>query len=425
MATTPMRQLLTVLHGCIKGGNPGRALRLLITNMPRTRGDFLLRRYVAELLLGLDRRKEAVSIFELLVRHFTNVGQPLLAIAIARVLNNLDRNNAGSQLDHIASIYAQGSPFIDTDLSLQDPLEHTQLVSGASLDLSGTEPDLSLDELIAQAFELATRKDDLATSADAVPPIPLLSLLESNALRNVLDHIELRTLAPDTVISTPGEPFEEVLWLLMGELKVTSEDRSSRAHPGALVGHQSHLSAAPAVARFATSTVGTTEVLALSHGALQALRRDTGFMRASARFDIACRTEQVLTTCAMFDPVPLDERRELLQFMEPLRLADDTILIEQDEPSPGLFVVVDGHVDINKQSAGEALGMTIKTIGSGDVAGEISVVTDGTAVATVVTDGTARVLFIDRDNFQQLTTRYPMVLERLRESAASRLLSDV
>ena len=68
--------------------------------------------------------------------------------------------------------------------------------------------------------------------------------------------------------------------------------------------------------------------------------------------------------------------------------------------------------------------MTFKTLAIGDVVGEISLVTDGMAVASVVTDGPTRVIFIPSEHAKALCDQYPAVLAELRESAANRLLDQ-
>jgi CRP-like cAMP-binding protein len=87
----------------------------------------------------------------------------------------------------------------------------------------------------------------------------------------------------------------------------------------------------------------------------------------------------------------------------------------------GLYLIVDGRTDINKRD-GE-WDVTFKTLEIGEVVGEISLVTEGPAIASVVTDGDTRVLFLDPESVHKLCSRFPTVMAELRESAAKRLLS--
>ncbi len=416
MASQPLRQLITVLHGCIKGGNYARALRLLITNLPRTRGDYRLRRYVADTLLALDRKREAAEIYEILVRHFTHAGEPLLAVIVARRLAEIEPS-IGAHLDHIASLYAASSPFLNEAATSAVAAREVE----AALDLSGTEPDMPLDSLVAIAHELALRKDGFASSPDEVPPIPLLSLLSVELLRTVLEQLQPRAFNDDHPLLTPGEPPAETLWTVSGRLRATLPDgRAARVEHQVLLGHGLLFNARPLPAHVALYTTGPVEALALSREAITTLRAERKLLAAAAQLDLAARVDAAVDACGLFNTVPTQERDRILQTFKPCLIPPDTVLIAEGAPSRGIWIVVAGKLEVNKRT--DDVEMTVGTLGPGQIAGEISLITESDAVATVVADGPARLLFAARDDFFAFCQPYPEILDRLREDAAQRLL---
>lgn len=416
MASQPLRQLFTVLHSCIKGGNLNRALRLLVTNLPRTGGNYLLRRYVADTLLALDRPREAAEIYEILVRHFTNVGKPLVAVSIAKRLAEIEPD-IGSHLDHIASVYAFQSPFLDDGEERPDAGDTVE----AALDLSGTEPDLPQESLAGVAHELALRKDGFASSPDSVSPILLLSQLDVTTLRRVLGALEPRFFADEQSLLERGAAPTEVLWLVSGRLRVTTANEEvGKLHNEALLGHSLIFNSSPPASVVSATTVGHVEALALPLNAIAELRKERKLIAAAAQLDLAARVDYAVSACGLFDSVGHDQRASVFRRFTPCLVPGDTVLIPEGAIGRGIWLVVAGKVDVNKRQ--DDFDMTVKTLGPGEVIGEISLVTEGPAVATVVTDGPSRLLYMSRDDFMKVCERFPEILDKVREAAASRLL---
>ncbi len=419
MATQPLRQLVTVLRGCIRGGNHTRALRLLATNMPRVGGHYLLRRYAAQILKEMGRTRQAVEIFEMLVRHFTNAGHPLLAIAVAHELSELEPN-VGSHFDHLARVYALGSPFIDASQSLK-PLEG--ISNGAQLDLSGAQPEAPLDELAAMVHEMALRKERFVATPDTVAPIPLLSRLDMRTLRTLVEMLRPVRFSDEELVHSPQKPLTGPMWIVSGQVRGQSlEGRRMEVGVGTLLGYRTILEQPPGDEPVACTARESVEGLLLDQDTLPMVRSDVTVQRTVANFDLACLIDRALERSAVFSRIPHLERAAVVERMQARLLDDNTTIIHQGQSSDGLYLVVDGRIDINKRD-GE-WDVTFKTLAIGEVVGEISLVTDGPAVASVVTDGPTRVLFMSRDQVRTMCDAYPEVLAELRESAAKRLLAQ-
>lgn len=419
MANQPLRQLVNVLRGCIKGGNHTRALRLLATNLPLTGGHYFLRRHAAEVLRELGHEREAAEIFEVIVRHYTNDGQPLLALGAIGQLRHLEPDVA-SHFDHLARVYASGSPFLDRAQTISSP---PGLEPGVRLDLSGAAPELPFEALVEMVYGLSVGKERFTSTPEAVPPMTLLSRFDGRTLRTLVELLEQRTLSDGETLCAPDAPLETPSWVISGTLRAVLPDgRESRVGAGALLGHRTLLGQPATDQEVTLSAQGEVELLIFSRETLAMIRNDVMVQSTVTGFDRAAMLDRALSSSSIFARVPPEERAELLDHMEARLLSAGTKLIHQGQRSDGLYLIVDGKVDINKRDG--QWDVTFKTLAVGEVVGEISLVTDGPAVATVVTSGAARVLFIPVDEARTMCERYPGVLAELRESAAKRLLAQ-
>jgi CRP-like cAMP-binding protein len=415
MTAPALRQLVTVLRGCIRGGNHQRALRLLVTNLERSNGDFGLRPYVAEVLQEMGRTREAAEILEVLVRHFTNAGSPMRAVATAHRLAGFEPD-VGSHFDHIAAVYGLGSPFLDYD-EAPEPSEPTEV----EYDLQGAEPDLPLDALADAAYEAAIHKEGFANSPDAVPPIPLLSSFDVRALRKLLESLETRSFADGEILLGPNTAANGPTWIAAGEVAARSEDGSVRiAPPGSLFGHSALSDRDDGSEPPRLEARGPVEAISVPETTVAAMRADARLGPIIEAFDTACAVARALNSAPLFSSVPAEERPILLDMMAPCAVPDQTVVIREGQPHKGVYIVLDGRVDINRKD-GE-WDVTIKTLGAGEVLGEISALTDGQAVATAITDGPTRMLYMSQSNISAVGKLYPGVLEEMRTFAARRLL---
>ena len=90
------------------------------------------------------------------------------------------------------------------------------------------------------------------------------------------------------------------------------------------------------------------------------------------------------------------------------------VLIEPRTAGAGLFVICDGTVEVEAHEIR-------RTLGAGEVVGEISLVEEGTRRARVVTTSPVRALALGRADFDQLVEDEPRFGEAVRELARRRL----
>jgi CRP-like cAMP-binding protein len=121
------------------------------------------------------------------------------------------------------------------------------------------------------------------------------------------------------------------------------------------------------------------------------------------------------------DQIPLfaaftaEERAELAACLRELTIDAGTSLATQGENAYELFVIEAGGAEVRKD------GEFVRTLGVGDVFGEIGLLATGTRTASVVARSPVRLVAMFAREFRQLERRMPALAKLLRETMADRV----
>ena len=113
-------------------------------------------------------------------------------------------------------------------------------------------------------------------------------------------------------------------------------------------------------------------------------------------------------------------RTELLQAFEPRVVAGGAALIEEGADPVGLFVVVEGEVEVSKHDEGGDR-VVLAYLTEGEVFGEIGLIEDRPATASVITAGRSVVLFLSKERFEAFAASQPSLRTYLKDLSAERL----
>ena len=116
------------------------------------------------------------------------------------------------------------------------------------------------------------------------------------------------------------------------------------------------------------------------------------------------------------DEAPL---RELVARGEIVDLEPGEVLIRQGDPADALFVVLDGELEVTRQSGESRLPVAV--VGPGALQGEIAALEGGTRVATVAATRQAEVLRIPVEAVRELLAAGPDVALSVIRTAVARL----
>jgi hypothetical protein len=163
-----------------------------------------------------------------------------------------------------------------------------------------------------------------------------------------------------------------------------------------------------------------SELLRLKKSAIDSLDAELGdFHNRLATLRRHSLTEGLLERHPMVAELGADERAALMRRFTGLRIARGECLIQQDGKSPGIFLVLDGEVDIVRTEEGWEI--TVETLSAGDVFGEVGVVSDKPALAGCVMTTPGHLLFLSRDDFGSVAEDHPPVAKYAVKLANERM----
>jgi CRP-like cAMP-binding protein len=392
-------ELFTQIDAALDQEEFVRAARLIVANFDALADPAPLRERTAQILAANGYEDRAVEVYQTVGLHYANSGQPARAIAVAARIDRLDRDPAGL-LDRFTALYNVDSPFLDpgqTHGTFQPPID--QLVT----DPKST--DMPSD-LMGVAAERALESGFLAREpSEYLPPLPLLSQLPSEHLEKVLEALEFRTFSDLVPVVDPETSGGELIWTVTDDLTLGEQDPEFRLLPGTLLGMSAYgpSSSAPDEPVFARSG---SEILSLPARAVAELSETIpDFADHLARLARRAFIEGLLSEHPMFASVSEQGREQLLEEFEGLHLSEGTRVVRQDTESPGLFLILDGEVDVVRQD--EDWEITVETLGPGSVFGEVGLVSDQPTQANVVTTRPGHLLHIPDDDFDDVAAEHP------------------
>lgn len=118
-----------------------------------------------------------------------------------------------------------------------------------------------------------------------------------------------------------------------------------------------------------------------------------------------------LKALPMFADLTLEDMKALYRVCALRTFAPGQHLIETGQPGRGLFVIVDGQVEVF--AGPDATSRLLNTMGVGAYVGEISLVQDGPTSARVTARTPVKALFISRDAFHQYVYAAPAAALRI------------
>ncbi len=415
MELSNLAKLLFSIDDALRHTDHDRALRLVVANFDRFPDTAPLRERVALVLAENGRKKEAVEILELVGRHYANAGLPTRAIAVAKQLHSL-KPDTTNLLDHIATLYNIRSPFLSSDV------HRVEIPDGGSVDLEAS-LDIPEDELLETAAGRSVERRGLAAKPDRLPALPLLSLLPHETFRAVLDHLEYSLFDEVQPVLEKGQSNEALVWTASDDLVLESEDVAMMVPRGSLLGLSSFgRSGRPAEVDVFTQP--GSEVIKLGPQGIRMIQESIGdFQNRLATLRRHAMTERILERHPMFRDLLPDDRQDVIETFTGLRVAEGEVIIRQNTPSPGLFLILDGEVDIVRQD--DDWEITIATLRSGDIFGEMGLVRDSPTVAGCVMTTAGHLLHLSREEFHHLATRYPAVQQYTSQLAAERDQEEV
>lgn len=367
---------------------------------------------VADALLALGQVQRAAIVYTALARHAAHAGYPLLALVALKVLSTLEPELA-QLIGALGQLYGKGSERLGPAAwpSPGDPNQPLPMPLPGTIQLT--------DEALYAVAEEVGKDLSYAQGAypERLPPIPLLSELPPKEFAAVLQGVALMRKRPGEVVIEQGQPGVRFYLAARGDLQVTREQDGETTelatlHDGAVFGEMALLSNSPRAAT--VRAVSDCDLLAFSVEALaKASRGVESIAKALDKFKRARLVSNLMNTSPLFRPLERAQRLDLVRRFVAHDVAMGTDVIREGENGTGLFVLLHGSVDVWKRDDEQKL--LLATLAPGDVFGEISLLNEVPASATVTAAERSTVLFLSREYFERLVQGVPEVRGYLEE----------
>jgi cAMP-dependent protein kinase regulator len=266
--------------------------------------------------------------------------------------------------------------------------------------------------------------DIVRAVAATVTSSPLLSELDSDLVKHLVDAGNLQHRAAGDLVFAEGETGTSLYLILKGRVAVEREGDNGEPHrlavlrPGAFFGEMALLTNGPRSA--SVRAIDSVDLLEISREAVRALvDKDARVLKLLMRFFRARLVGTLMATSPLFDAFTRDQKRRLISQFRLRELRAGHLVLKTGERSEGLYLVLVGQLQV---FSGGAISdpKVLGTLGPGDVFGEMSLLDGKGAMANVRTQGRSWVLLLPRDDFAELISTHPAMLEQLAAIADQR-----
>lgn len=377
--------------------------------------DHRARTKLALSLAALGRADDAVRALEVGARDLVRRGYVLSALGMARDALSFEPDDRGVW-SCLAEARARAVP--GERARVPPPVPPALEVEARPL-LAVDDRALLLDQAAALGATLPQGEE-----ADGPHPLPLFADLNADAFAATMAEIELRKLRAGTEVVRQGEPGDALFVIVRGEVEVRRDGGLLAVlGAGSFFGELSLFLNKP---RSATVTTRQpAELFVLSRSEVERIAAEhPEFSEDLATFARRRLLANVLATSPIFEPFAGDDKRQFLSAFESHVVPAKETLISEGDDSPGLFVIVEGQVQVVKSDGDEPV--VIAHLGPGDVFGEMALVLDRPASASVVTTESCMLLQLPRTDFAKVAGSRPEAkayLDGLTEARLAELKS--
>jgi CRP-like cAMP-binding protein len=363
-------------------------------------------------LEGLKEKGRAFEVYSSLCLHCLRAGYPLVGlVALKRasaILANVDE-----LIQTLMELYSLDSDLADPDLELAE---------------LPALPDQQAPPLLPRDGRLVSQVTQLAKNfggyryPQRLPHFPLISLLHAEAIVPVLDLMQTQHFRPGEFIVHEGDPCTTVYLLAAGEVEIIQGEKESRSlarlASGSIFGEMALLSDGPRMA--SARALRESDLLLLPVPEMQLVMEDLDDITlAVARFTRQRFLANLLASSPVFRHFDPERRRHIMERFTSVGIPTDEIIIREGQPGPGLYLILGGEVEVTKADAGSQVHLA--TLREGSVFGEISLVQDTPATATVRASRGGEFLFLSREDFHELVAEHPQIKEALKNLSRDRL----
>jgi CRP-like cAMP-binding protein len=341
-----------------------------------------------------------------------------LAVVAAREAQRFG-GDAAPLLEEIAAAFCKGSPRHGDGAVPPIPLPPAKSFQPLPSALTG----VALNNKACEIVHAATR----ALGEKERPPIgsvPLFSTLDKDGLRSLIDALSPEWIGAGHTVIEQGTPGRDAYWVARGELEARRATKTgqplslARLRGGSIFGEMALLSRAPRAGSVAT--VRPSLVVRIDKAALdQVAQRHPAI---AVQLGEHCRDRMVQNLVKISEVlrvVPEKDLPALVSHFQIVCFEQSGKLVAQDEIPTGLFLIASGEVALVRRE-GEGNPLVMKTLGVGDVVGEVATLLRRKTNFDVVAVHPTVTLFLPTADLLGLVRSQPRILAELYLLAVQR-----
>jgi len=257
---------------------------------------------------------------------------------------------------------------------------------------------------------------------EVLPAIPLFSELGPRSLEELIRQSRLMHLGAGELVFRQDDAPDCVYVVVNGSVAVIDQAASDtelyRLGENEFFGEDALISNEPRPAT--VQAAEACDLIAFDRQAMgHCIAHYPSVVPILLRFLRGRMIEQLLRTSPLFASFDTAQRRALSARFEFIEVTADALLIEQGTPSPGLFVLLSGAVDVVRSQGDRETW--IASLERGGMFGEISLLGRSGAIADVRCIEPGFALLLPASEFYDVVTRYPPLLEVLERLRAERV----
>jgi len=404
-------------------GHIEEAARIYPALLSTDPGDLYLWLRAAALVGRLGDAGSAVRHLEQVSERLAQSGDLLLALAAARELAIHDTAAARRGARLVASIYGKGSDRVDERRSsVPPPLPRPAARARPATDARDR---VVLREICLDACEKAAElwQGGARSAPEKVPFYPLLSDLTPDEIVALEPSMELLARAAGDTVIKQGEEGSSIFLLARGTLDVSQMVADGSAmhlaalRPGSFFGEMALLTDSPRAAQVICREPAL--LFEIRRAALEELAaRNPGVADVLARYTRQRLLRNLMSTSPLFQPLDGRRRASLMELFESVVLEPGDVVVTEGQPSEHLYVVLSGQVAVTRRDGEEILSLA--ELGPGQIFGEISLIKERPAGATVTARRRSVLLCLSRTSFNRHVAEYPEALAHVYQIAVDR-----
>ena len=255
---------------------------------------------------------------------------------------------------------------------------------------------------------------------ESFPEIPLFAPIDKNELTRIVHCSPLVRFNQNDFILKEGQAGDSFYVILSGSVQVLKGDLMksvARLGAGACFGEMALFG--PKARRASVLAVEPTVLLEIGRAEIEELQNRFPSIRRTLRRYVKERLlDNLLVTSALFSPFSDDIHSALRSRFQPEEFIPFETIFRRGEEVAFLYLIVDGRaevlLDIPKQRR-----QLIRTMGIGEIFGEIPLLTDSSSKVTIRAKGRLSTLCLSKKEFKSLMKRHPDILHLVSDLLAS------